>query len=188
MEQREISPDPGQLWGLSWSGGLTPVGARGPRSLCHLCLSFSVQLDMWEPHNPPPSLRLPDPGQFCQAMRGHLWEFIPDASCSLNPLLFLHLSSLSLYHTRPPSNPASTCLYCLSHKPSLLFSHAHAKISFSLTFYKLSVVFFYCKPQLILLKVLKLIVQINRTANTKKNPTFCIPFLALHSYKTLTAS
>ena len=92
------------------SAGVEGYTCRRPGaslSLSSFCLSFSVQLDMWEPHNPPPSLRLPDPGQFCQAMRGHLWEFIPDASCSLNPLLFLHLSSLSLSlslsHQAPPS-------------------------------------------------------------------------------------
>lgn len=90
-------------------------------SLCR----FSVQLDMQETLNPPPSLHLPDPGQFSPAMHGHLWEFIPDASCSLHPLLSLPLS-LSV---TPPSQSQSTCLplnymshlYFLKHKlkPSL---------------------------------------------------------------------
>lgn len=37
------------------------------------------------PH--PPSLHLPDPGQFSSTMRGHPWEFIPDASCFMHSLL-----------------------------------------------------------------------------------------------------
>lgn len=86
---REISSDPGQLWGLSWSGGLH-LSAPGGLSLSSFCLSLSVQLDMQELRNP----HLPDPGQLCPAMRGHLWEFIPDASCSLRALF-------SICHSRP---------------------------------------------------------------------------------------
>lgn len=52
---------------------------RPGASLCRL--SVSLFLSSWTcrsfttPH-------LSDPGQLCPAMRGHLWEFIPDASCS----------------------------------------------------------------------------------------------------------
>lgn len=52
---------------------------RPGASLCRL--SASLFLSSWTcrsfttPH-------LTDPGQLCPAMRGHLWEFIPDASCS----------------------------------------------------------------------------------------------------------
>lgn len=99
---------------LEWRA--TPVGARGPLSLppSSFCLSLSVQLDVQEPLNPPPSLHLPDPGQFSPAMRGHLWEFIPDASCSLHPLLFLSLSSLSLSVTPPPQPHIYTSSFLLS--------------------------------------------------------------------------
>lgn len=106
--EREISPDPGQLWGLSWSGGLHLL-VPGGLSLSSFCLSLSVQLDVQKPLNPPPpSLYLPDPGQFCPAMHGHLWEFIPDASCSLHPLVFPSL--FSICHTdhpnpHPPTHP-----------------------------------------------------------------------------------
>lgn len=51
---------------------------RPGASLCRL--SASLFLSSWTcrssttPHHT-------DPGQLCPAMRGHLWEFIPDASC-----------------------------------------------------------------------------------------------------------
>lgn len=79
-------------------------------SLCRL--SVSLFLSSWTCRSlstPPPSLHLPDPGQFCPAMHGHLWEFIPDASCSLHPLFFPSL--FSICHTnhpnpQPPTHPA----------------------------------------------------------------------------------
>lgn len=89
---KEISRDPGQLQGLSWSGGLhlsAPGGLSLSPSLCRL--SVSLFLSSWTCRSlstsPNPACTSPDPGQFSPAMRGHLWEFIPDASCSLHPLL-----------------------------------------------------------------------------------------------------
>lgn len=88
----------------------------GPLSLSRCLLSVSLFLSSWT-LNPPPSLHLPDPGHFSPAMHGHLWEFIPDASCSLHPLLPLSPSLfvliLSFY--------SSFCY--LPHNTSL-FSHA----------------------------------------------------------------
>lgn len=126
--QREISRDPGQLRGLSWSGGLH---LSQPRGLClslflyfvFRSLSLSVQLDVQEPLKPPPNLHLPDPGQFSPAMRGHLWEFIPDASCSLHSLSFSLLPHLSLLPHNPPCPPTN----CLSR---FLISHTLADIFF----------------------------------------------------------
>lgn len=94
---------------LEWRA--TPVSAWGPLSLSlfslpvvFLSLSFCPAGRAERPpppssSPPPPSLHLPDPGQFSPAMRGHLWEFIPDASCSLNPLR--SLSPPTICHSSP---------------------------------------------------------------------------------------
>lgn len=115
---------------LEWRA--TPVRARGPSPLFSLSnspllilLSFSFspagcgRASQPPSLSPPPPARLPsssplqthpsthplpDPGQFSPAMRGHLWEFIPDASCSLRPLFSLSLSLYSISVT-PPSPP-----------------------------------------------------------------------------------
>lgn len=123
----------------------TPVGTRGPLSVVFLSLSLSVQLDMQEPLNPPSPPPPPASTSRIQASSAQPCVAISGNSFRMLPVHCVHsssLSSLSICHTKPPSNPAYTCLYYLSHKPSLFsllfFPHAHAETSFSVTFYILS--------------------------------------------------
>lgn len=141
---------------LEWRA--TPVRARGPSPLFFsLQLSsshppvFLFQSSwMWKsltatppPPLPPPARLpsssplqthpsthpLPDPGQFSPAMRGHLWEFIPDASCSLRPLFSLSLSLSILYLSLHPVHPhhrlcvSSFTIRCKGTMPDLLCRH-----------------------------------------------------------------
>lgn len=137
---------------LEWRA--TPVRARGPSPLFSLSnspllilLSFSFSPAGCGRASQPPSLSppparlpsssplqthpsthpLPDPGQFSPAMRGHLWEFIPDASCSLRPLFSLSLSIL--YLSLHPVHPhhrlcvSSFTIRCKGTMPDLLCRH-----------------------------------------------------------------
>lgn len=88
---RELSPDPGQLWGLSWSGGLH-LSAPGGLSLSSFCLSLSVQLDVQELHNPPPHRSRP-------ALPGHAWPSLGIHSGCFLFAVCTHL--LSICHSRP---------------------------------------------------------------------------------------
>lgn len=107
----------------------TPVSAQGPRSVVFLslprppspsswtCRSLLTLLHQTAPHpKPQPRLVLPDSGQFCPAMRGHLWEFIPDASCSLHP-------PLSVTPRPPPSHTHTHLQTPLLHVSLCIFSH-----------------------------------------------------------------
>lgn len=99
----------------------TPVSAQGPRSVVFLpfphppspsswtCRSLLTLLHQTAPPKPQPRLVLPDPGQFCPAMRGHLWEFIPDASCSLHPPLSVTPSASHPTHTQ--THTFKPCIY-----------------------------------------------------------------------------
>lgn len=81
---------------------------RPGASLCRL--SASLFLSSWTcrsfttPH-------LTDPGQLCPAMRGHLWEFIPDAFCSPCALI----SSLFVTAGRIQQSVYMSLLYLLNH-------------------------------------------------------------------------
>lgn len=104
---REISSDPGQLWGLSWSGGLH-LSAPGGLSLSSFCLSLSVQLDMQELRNPPPPRSRP-------ALPGHAW---PSLGIHSGCFLFTACTLLYLSQQALPST-VSTCLCFFSNQPSL---------------------------------------------------------------------
>lgn len=115
--EREISPDPGQLWGLSWSGGLHLL-VPGGLSLSSFSLSLSVQLDVQKPLNPPTQ---PPPSGSRPVLPSHAW---PSLGIHSGCFLFiastrLSLSLLYLSHQPPqpppthPSNPAHLRVFAI---------------------------------------------------------------------------
>lgn len=116
----------------------TPVSAQGPRSVVFLplphppspsswtCRSLLTLLHQTAPPKPQPRLVPPDPGQFCPAMRGHLWEFIPDASCSLHPPLSVTPSSLP----HPPPHLQALHLHVFTLRPIMHFLTHMLKLPF----------------------------------------------------------
>lgn len=108
----KISRDPGQLWGLSWSGGLHLSTLEGPRSLSFslssLCLSLF--LSSWTCRSlstlhPASTAQIQASSvQPCVAISGNSFRMLPVhcTHCSLSQSL--------LYLSLHPHNPPSKCL------------------------------------------------------------------------------
>lgn len=92
----EVPRDPGQLWGLSWSGG---IHLSAPGGLSPLRLFPSVQLDMHKPLNyPPHNPSIPASTSQIQASSAQPCVAISGNSFRMHPVHCVHFS-LALPHS-----------------------------------------------------------------------------------------